>query len=142
SARATTRTRTTDRHPGESRGRKPRACRLRPEVPASAGTTGGGNKGACDFEVPPIKGGPHAPPRARTGMERGRSSAGRALQWHCRGQGFDPPRLHHSNEFEVKAPRIPRNRVPNRTLADEVSSAGAFGFWSRRGPCSTRCPIA
>ena len=25
---------------------------------------------------------------------RGRSSAGRALQWHCRGQGFDPPRLH------------------------------------------------
>ena len=25
----------------------------------------------------------------------GRSSAGRALQWHCRGQGFDPPRLHH-----------------------------------------------
>ena len=31
--------------------------------------------------------------RGKTG--RGRSSAGRALQWHCRGQGFDPPRLHH-----------------------------------------------
>src|SRR5881275_2940204 len=24
----------------------------------------------------------------------GRSSAGRASQWHCEGQGFDPPRLH------------------------------------------------
>ena len=32
------------------------------------------------------------PIRAR--RVRGRSSAGRALQWHCRGQGFDPPRLH------------------------------------------------
>ena len=26
---------------------------------------------------------------------RGRSSDGRALQSHCRGQGFDSPRLHH-----------------------------------------------
>src|SRR6185503_1077721 len=24
----------------------------------------------------------------------GRSSVGRAPQWHCGGQGFDPPRLH------------------------------------------------
>src|ERR1700753_1472951 len=28
---------------------------------------------------------------------RGRSSAGRARQSHCRGQGFEPPRL-HSND--------------------------------------------
>lgn len=28
-------------------------------------------------------------------MDRGRSSDGRALQSHCRGQGFDSPRLHH-----------------------------------------------
>ena len=28
---------------------------------------------------------------------RGRSSAGRALDWQSRGQGFDPPRLHHVN---------------------------------------------
>lgn len=27
----------------------------------------------------------------------GHSSVGRALQWHCRGQEFDPPWLHHSN---------------------------------------------
>jgi hypothetical protein len=26
---------------------------------------------------------------------RGRSSVGRALEWHSRGQGFDSPRLHH-----------------------------------------------
>ena len=25
----------------------------------------------------------------------GRSSAGRALEWHSRGRGFDPHRLHH-----------------------------------------------
>ena len=28
----------------------------------------------------------------------GRSSAGRALQSHCRGQEFDPPRLHQLNQ--------------------------------------------
>ena len=27
-------------------------------------------------------------------LDRGCSSAGRALQSHCRGQGFDPPQLH------------------------------------------------
>ncbi len=35
---------------------------------------------------------------------RGRSSAGRALDWQSRGQGFDPPRLHHR---ECKAFGIP-----------------------------------
>jgi hypothetical protein len=29
-------------------------------------------------------------------LVRGRSSVGRALQWHCRGQGFDSPRLHQA----------------------------------------------
>ena len=32
-------------------------------------------------------------------VARGLSSAGRALQWHCRGQRFDPARLHHSTVF-------------------------------------------
>ena len=32
---------------------------------------------------------------ALPGRTWGRSSAGRASQWHCEGQGFDPPRLHH-----------------------------------------------
>ncbi len=31
----------------------------------------------------------------------GHSSAGRALQWHCRGQEFDPPWLHH---FRISPP--------------------------------------
>ena len=30
----------------------------------------------------------------------GRSSAGRALEWHSRGQGFDPPRLHHETYMQ------------------------------------------
>ena len=32
-------------------------------------------------------------------LHRGLSSAGRALAWHARGQGFDPPRLHHFPKF-------------------------------------------
>ena len=30
----------------------------------------------------------------------GRSSVGRAPQWHCGGQGFESPRLHHSQAQE------------------------------------------
>jgi hypothetical protein len=33
-------------------------------------------------------------------------------------------------------------RVLFATLADEVSSAGAFGFWSNEALCSIRCQIA
>src|SRR5688572_9773171 len=33
---------------------------------------------------------------------RGRSSVGRALEWHSRGQGFDSPRLHWSNRVEKR----------------------------------------
>jgi hypothetical protein len=36
---------------------------------------------------------PSVPPLQYPGI-RGRSSAGRALRSQCRGQGFDPPRLH------------------------------------------------
>ena len=32
----------------------------------------------------------------------GRSSAGRALDWQSRGQGFDPPRLHHSTSHGLR----------------------------------------
>ena len=34
----------------------------------------------------------------------GRSSAGRALHSHCRGQEFDPPRLHQTSQ--IFAPRM------------------------------------
>ena len=30
-------------------------------------------------------------------MDRGHSSAGRALEWHSRGRRFDPAWLHHQN---------------------------------------------
>src|SRR6185503_8643955 len=39
---------------------------------------------------------------ALPGKTWGRSSAGRASQWHCEGQGFDPPRLHHSANLASK----------------------------------------
>src|SRR2546429_6166108 len=32
----------------------------------------------------------------------GRSSVGRAPQWHCGGQGFESPRLHHSENCSEK----------------------------------------
>src|SRR3546814_19573941 len=50
-------------------------------------------------------------------MARGLSSAGRALQWHCRGQRFDPARLHHFSK------RVSRDRD---APVDEVSSTGIF----------------
>ena len=45
---------------------------------------------------------PWSPVRGRAfPVQWGRSSAGRASQWHCEGQGFDPPRLHHSKFLVV-----------------------------------------
>ena len=35
-------------------------------------------------------------------IARGRSSAGRALEWHSRGQRFDPVRLHQSREMNFR----------------------------------------
>ena len=35
---------------------------------------------------------------------RGISSAGRALEWHSRGQGFDPPILHQKNRIGIRIP--------------------------------------
>ena len=43
---------------------------------------------------------------------RGYSSAGRALEWHSRGQRFDPAYLHHFWRETLKVPwsrKIPRN---------------------------------
>ena len=36
---------------------------------------------------------------------RGRSSVGRALEWHSRGQGFDSPRLHWADIVSICLPR-------------------------------------
>ena len=37
---------------------------------------------------------------------RGCSSAGRALEWHSRGQGFDPPQLHHKTHANSNGPAL------------------------------------
>ena len=34
--------------------------------------------------------------------QRGRSSVGRAFEWHSKGQGFDPPRLHYIDILDKK----------------------------------------
>ena len=39
----------------------------------------------------------------------GRSSVGRAPQWHCGGQEFESPRLHH---FSPKAGATPTLHIP------------------------------
>ena len=57
----------------------------------------------CAPAPPPAKYFPklslHRRPSSRIVLfARGRSSAGRALDWQSRGQGFDPPRLHPSIE--------------------------------------------
>src|SRR6187455_1915119 len=58
-------------------------------------------------------------PRSRTW---GRSSVGRALEWHSRGRGFDSLRLHSS--FRVgSAVSTPENPTPARIL--DVG----MGFW-------------
>ena len=52
-------------------------------------------------------------------QDRGLSSAGRALAWHARGQGFDPPRLHQSevrlDGFESTPTLFPQARKPLNT---------------------------
>ena len=56
---------------------------------------------------------------------RGRSSAGRALDWQSRGQGFDSPRLHHreckglrnpEGLFHAKTPRATNTNHANKKL--------------------------
>src|ERR1700690_2690807 len=38
----------------------------------------------------------------------GRSSVGRAPQWHCGGQGFESPRLHQPSPAAQRGRRLPR----------------------------------
>ena len=49
-----------------------------------------------------------------TAFSRGRSSVGRALQWHCRGRRFDPVRLHHTCPHRLVWPRTPPFHGGNR----------------------------
>src|ERR1700691_1188757 len=58
---------------------------------------------------------------------RGRSSVGRALEWHSRGQGFDSPRLHQptlrsSEGCRAEAHGAKADRFP-RTMARQANFA-------------------
>src|SRR5438270_467123 len=98
--------------------------------------------GIPNFEAPP------APPRASGGALRGHSSAGRALQWHCRGHRFDPGWLHQLNQGVGRNWLTPcffrgsRGEAPKGNLMDEIRQrrhafavkhfkrAESHGWWS------------
>src|SRR5215212_8623874 len=44
----------------------------------------------------------------------GRSSVGRALEWHSRGQGFDSPRLHWAGAVSECLPSLVRASMTDR----------------------------
>src|SRR5882762_3979222 len=68
-----------------------------------------------------------------SGSGRGRSSVGRAPEWHSGGQGFEPPRLHHPSEGESSAWLfgIFRMAWSNCSLLRLVSDTAAVRGWLR-----------
>jgi hypothetical protein len=62
---------------------------------------------------------------------RGRSSDGRALQSHCRGQGFDSPRLHQGSQALTQSPKTCRFAVhagfTQRCVSGQVLPCSAKG---------------
>ena len=63
----------------------------------------------------------------------GCSSAGRALQSHCRGQGFDPPQLH--GVIQRRHDFLPLGVTGNTP----DSGSGESWFEPRRGNSKARC---
>ena len=72
---------------------------------------------------------------------RGLSSAGRALQWHCRGQGFDPPRLHQKDggsafqtlQLQMLGAFAQFERtVIRKRQAEGIAKAKAQGWYAQR----------
>ena len=55
----------------------------------------------------------------------GCSSPGRALEWHSRGKGFDPPHLHHKRTFESVFSFEGHNYVVCNCVATKPPRAGA-----------------
>ena len=95
------------RFPRENVRARQKSCRQRVVREQSARSAGGRSRSApdatareCGGEVSrdrddaPARRSDSGSRRARRRWFGGRSSVGRAREWHSRGQGFDPPRLH------------------------------------------------
>ena len=85
--------------------------------------------------------------KSRTGfpIPWGRSSVGRALEWHSRGQGFDSPRLHHQ-ETPIKSATSPvtasSHLAPNfRHCLPTVYQSGAPRASCTHAPSHTMAPV-
>src|SRR4029079_1291705 len=74
----------------------------------------------------------------RSSGPRGRSSVGRALEWHSRGQGFDSPRLHWAAKVSRcfcghwRARRVTTELISNVTATSESCGNSSVG---RAQPC-------
>ena len=63
------------------------------------------------------------PSRVSSLFRRAHSSAGRALQWHCRGQRFDPAWVHHFS-YNLCSGRFAANGFTD----DDLSSSCSFSL--------------
>jgi hypothetical protein len=80
-------------------------------------------------------------PMFRARCERGLSSVGRAPQWHCGGQGFEPPRLHSSRtagRTRAQALRSIRATISFCRAASKSEHSAARRSASRQGCCILR----
>jgi hypothetical protein len=73
---------------------------------------------------------------------RGCSSAGRALQSHCRGQGFDPPQLHWCRTGVYKSASLPAaGPVGRRVPMAGVQGSGAAAYFRRFDGVIAAAPV-
>ena len=66
----------------------------------------------------------HIPHPTVSGFVRGRSSVGRAPEWHSGGQGFESPRLHHHHHFPKIRPdscEQPKQPLYVQTALDDTN---------------------
>ena len=73
---------------------------------------------------------------------RGRSSAGRALDWQSRGQGFDPPRLHHRECKAFGKPKAFFITIHRASQNTALITARAFKMLRKLLPAFVLCLLA
>ena len=69
----------------------------------------------------------------------GYSSAGRALQWHCRGQRFDPAWLHHPPSLILALPKSSFGAKPKQMPRRSATKAGRSSSLSPAPPAFACC---